>query len=385
MSINVKNIGVSGNTLLLTENGYKPISSLYKKIIKCWNGDDFTEAKIIRSKEITRLYKIEVNRAINILCSKNQEWLTVSRTIGYRNIKNAYKRSISNDLCLNDYLEKSYLKKPCIHGIRKYPIPWVNGFISADGWVGLKKSGNNRYPYATISIHDEDKKKLIDKFKYASKILNLKDNSKYYYHIMYRNDEFIKYITPKFTIPSIDYDILNRVEYLAGYLDGDGSIRPSNKLLKNHVLQSGKLHAQNIKVCSIENVFLLELLFLLNEIGIECRLIKERDLKFRHFTKYNEKREIIYEHDSYCKPVYSLIIGSHGGKLLCDKYNYNCYAGRVYFNTNAFVDDKLISTNKFKNPFISNIELTDYYDYLYTCVEPKNNLAVFNSLLLCTL
>lgn len=65
---------VTADTMILTSNGYHPIGDLTDKVVQIWNGDEFSEVKIMYTGD-KPIYQVELSNGIHIKCSENHKWL----------------------------------------------------------------------------------------------------------------------------------------------------------------------------------------------------------------------------------------------------------------------------------------------------------------------
>ena len=68
-TIKNSNLCVSPETMILTENGYYEIKSLENKLVKIWNGEKFSEVKVIKTGENQKLLKVTFSNGETLTCT----------------------------------------------------------------------------------------------------------------------------------------------------------------------------------------------------------------------------------------------------------------------------------------------------------------------------
>lgn len=77
MKSNQKNLGtirnsnlcVSGDTMILTENGYYPIEDLQNQHVRVWNGSEFSDVIVSQTGEDQKLVDVELDNGITLKCT----------------------------------------------------------------------------------------------------------------------------------------------------------------------------------------------------------------------------------------------------------------------------------------------------------------------------
>ncbi|MFM2395404.1 MAG: hypothetical protein RLZZ546_3387 [Bacteroidota bacterium] len=65
---------VTGDTLILTENGYFPIGNFAGQVINVWNGNTWTEV-LIENKGFKRIYEVFLSDGTTLKCSAKHKWI----------------------------------------------------------------------------------------------------------------------------------------------------------------------------------------------------------------------------------------------------------------------------------------------------------------------
>jgi ribonucleoside-diphosphate reductase alpha chain len=120
--IKSSNLCVHGNTLILTEEGYKPIKHLEDKVVKIWDTEKFIDAPVKKTNTNQQLLKIKTSDGCKLYCTKYHRFSIKSNNNII--IKEAKDLSIGDVLIPIDY--------PVIKGDSKYNIedPRSNKYFS---------------------------------------------------------------------------------------------------------------------------------------------------------------------------------------------------------------------------------------------------------------
>lgn len=281
IKVTTSNLCVTGDTKVLTkEFGYIPIDEVYGQTLECWNGKEWSKTELVQTSEGQSVLKVKLDNYIEVEATPYHKWYVMD---GYSKI--VEKRT--NELSEGDKLVKFDLE-PIPHGDKVLPLAYVNGFHSGDGTV-YKDTNNPR-----ISLHD-GKQVLLPRFSgyyntsytKTGRILNL----------MYKKDV----LEDKYYVPNNSVNIQDRLNWLAGYLDADGTLTNNNG-------------TESIQVVSTELKFLKDVLLLLQEIGIHSTISKSKEAGY---TKLPANDGTGTNKDYWCKAQYRLLIaGSELNKLL---------------------------------------------------------------------
>lgn len=279
--IDTSNLCVSGDTKILTKKyGYTHIKDVSGETLECWNGKEWSATKLFQTSEGQSVLDVKLSNSMNIKATPYHKWYVMDN----------YSRQVekrTHELIPGDKLIKFNLE-PIPHGNGVLPLAYVNGFHSGDGTV-YKKSNKPR-----ISLWDE-KQVLLPRFSgFYSKTIT-KDGRILNLH--YESDV----LKDKFYIPDSTINVQDRLNWLAGYIDADGTLTDNNE-------------AESIQVASIELPFLQGVLLLLQELGVHSTISKVREAGYRKLPLNDGTNGY---GDYWCKTMYRLIIaGSELNKLL---------------------------------------------------------------------
>lgn len=112
--MNIDNLCVSGDTLILTDNGYFSMQELNNKMVNIWNGTEYSLSRIYKSATPQPLYLVTTSDGCEIKCTSLHSFFILNNI----DKEYFYKKKV-NELKINDII------MPC-----KYPV--INGDSSKD-------------------------------------------------------------------------------------------------------------------------------------------------------------------------------------------------------------------------------------------------------------
>jgi ribonucleotide reductase beta subunit family protein with ferritin-like domain len=332
---------VTGNTKIMTDNGYYNIEDLEDKKVNIWNGKEFTEVEVKYTGDQS-IYKVTLSNGMELDCTSGHKWLI--RTGNQSHPENCKTERIeTKDLSEGAVITKYEL--PVIKDIvdpNDFLNPYMHGFFCGDGTYC------NKYPM--IYLYGE-KKNLLENFKYNTK--SERNNAIQFYITEYINK-------PKFEVP-INYSIDTKLRWLEGYADADGCINLNNTK-----------DATSIQINSINKQFLKDIQLMLTTLGINSNIKLQKKACKRLLPKNDGSGESAYYNckDCYvmyisCKSVNKLIELGFSPKrikiLYCERLNKR-------FDVSSLIKVKTIEK-------ISDNEKT------YCFNEPKEHTGIFNGIL----
>ena len=203
---------VAPYTKILTDKGYVNIVDFENKKVNVWNGKEFSDVKVIKTSESSRLFKVILNNGMELDCTDGHKWLI---RVG---------NQAHPETCKEERVFTKNLKKGDIVSNFDYPTvdvedpgtflnPYTHGFFCGDGGYC------NTYP--TIQIYDPKKKALLNHLETSS------------YSISNTSGRIQCYLTgkinkDKFYAP-LNYSIDTKLKWLAGLFDADGCVSKSEK------------------------------------------------------------------------------------------------------------------------------------------------------------
>lgn len=194
--IRATNPCVTGETEILTKQGYQPIANLVGKTVSVWNGFEWSKVKPKVTGENQEIIEFEFSDGSELDCTPYHTFVLK----GGKKVK-------AKDLRLGDKLAKHTF--PVIEGKKKVgkKIAYTQGFYAGDG-----QTGTNR-----IWLYDE-KIALLDRLSYSA--FSDQSASSGNRRLMVT---MAKEAKGKSFVPNARYTVEARLSWLAGLIDSDGS------------------------------------------------------------------------------------------------------------------------------------------------------------------
>jgi ribonucleoside-diphosphate reductase alpha chain len=326
---------VHGDTQLLTNKGYTSIGSLQDKEVTIWNGEEWSDVTVRKTGESQSLMKIGMKGYKDILCTDYHKFPVIKK------YSKKYKMVEAKDLKVGDRLLK--WDKPLIEGTTPLPLAYLNGFYTADGTYD-KASGKQ------VVYLCGDKQKLKPYISLELAVYENYNKKLNRYYAQYPSNTLYH----KYFVPSIQYTVESRLQWLAGVLDGDGCVdKVSGRLL----LASSRLE------------FLREVQMMVETLGCSATIKKVSDLKVRLFPDVAGKST----RPCICKESYALTIGSSSTKKL---WHLGLRCNRV-----KLIEPKFNKTDASQYMKVDNLAFDYTIADTYCLTEPKRNMMVVNGIL----
>lgn len=276
--IRMSNLCVSGDTEILTkEYGYIDILSVIDKDVHVWNGEEWSLTKPQQTSPMSDMVLVETDNVKSLKCTPYHKFYVVDE-----NYNTKEKRA--HELEIGDKLIKT--KFPVIEGSVELEDAYTNGFYTADG---TRISSN----IGLVYLYGE--KKSLESFitgEITSRTTQSTFSGEDRVTLRMRN------LKDKYFVPSILYTVKSRLDWLAGYLDGDGYVQTNN-------------NSQAIVVTSTNLTYLYEVRQMLETLGATGKII----------IGYPEGERLMpdgrggYKHYK-CKTTYRLCIGTNSVQKL---------------------------------------------------------------------
>ena len=325
------NLCVAPETMLLTSSGNIPIAELEGEKVDIWNGFEWSNVEVVKTGESKKLLNVKTTSGYELDCTPEHKFYVFT---GYRK---PYKEKRAHELVAGDKLMKFNL--PVVEGSRVLSNAYQNGFYSADGSLS---NGHSR-----IYLYHE-KRGLLEHFP---------DRRNHYVQEDQNREYFIyEGLEDKFFVPNSEYTIQSRLDWLAGFLDGDGCI-----------YRNGTNEA--ITGSSIEYNFLREVQLMLQTLGVSAKITKMVEEGYRLLPANDGTGEL---KEFWCQNSYRLLISS------CDSYKLLTLG--LNFNR---LKIKLRKPQRDAKQFVKVESVTDLgrVDDTYCFTEHKRNLGMFNGIL----
>lgn len=270
LDVKASNLCVTPDTPILTSIGYIPIGELEGQSVDIWNGEEWSKVDIIKTGTDQKVVKVITSSGQEIECTQYHKFY----------IQNEYgKKPVikrTHELQEGDKLLKFEL--PLIEGKKSLSKAYQNGFYSGDG---CNVKGKSRiYLYA-------DKIGLEHKFDLQQRYYQEDSNRVYGY------EEGLK---DKFFVPTCEYDVISRLDWLAGLSDADGTISRNGS-------------NESLQICSIHKEFLKEVQLMLQTLGITSKVTQCHEEGKRPLPLNDGSGQL---GDFDCQSTYRLLVSSSG-------------------------------------------------------------------------
>jgi len=333
---------VTGETKILTDNGYYMIKDLENKNVNVWNGEEFSQVEVKYTGD-QEIYKVSLSNGMDLDCSPGHKWLI--QKVNSKHPERCLCKEIETiDLKIDDIIERYITPFVEFTDPDEFLNPYIHGFFCGDG------SYCNNYP--TIYLYDK-KRDLLPYFKYDS--IQKSENPIKFYVTKYINKE-------KFVVP-INYSKDVRIQWLEGLLDADGCIN----------LNSTN-DSTSIQLSSINFRFLQEVQLLLTTLGVQTNI----KLNHKAEKRLMPKNDGTGDYDYYmCKDCYVLYITGKSVNKLID-------IGFSPKRLNVLYCERLNNTKEMTERIkITKIQKIFENESTYCFNEPKKHRGIFNGILTC--
>ncbi len=334
LDVKASNLCVAPETLILTKFGYLPIVELEDKTIDVWNGEEWSTTTIRKTGTNQELVKVITDSGQELECTQYHKFYIKDRSAEY---SNRIVEVSASELKRGDKLIKFEL--PVIDGELTLTNAYQNGFYSGDGC--LVKNNSRIYLYG-------EKRNLLNYFPNRRLHTIQDDYDREYFY--YDN------LKPKFYIPTSDYSIDSRVQWLAGLFDADGCV----------VNVNGSL---TLQLVSTNKEFLKELQLMLQTLGVTSKIKFAREQGLYKLPANDGSDEL---KDFQCNAQYRILLSGNGLLQLKE----------LGFNTNRLkIDGNIPNRNAERFIQIVDVEYNNRISDTYCFTEHKRHMGMFNGIL----
>lgn len=386
--IKSSNLCVAPETMILTEKGTFPIVTLANQVVKVWNGKEFSETTVVKTGEGQKLITVELSNGTSVECTEYHKFHIQPNFAKTKAIVVDAKDLVPGMKLIKFSLPSASVDSEWVVPETFNSVAYTHGLFCADGTYDKVSSKQERCAYTcvegknTCSRHLEhserggllftsqedgdtrccamykDKPKIylygekMDLLKHLTKLSVSdydEDNDKMTVYLRYDTD-------PKFKVPVNHPDITYKIQWLMGYSDGDGCI-------------TNNAGCQSLQLASIHKEFLVNILYMLQSIGVESKVLLMKDAGETVLPdgKGGTKK---YK----CKAIYRLIVASAALSLLV----------RLGFDPKRLKVATDHKTNRSSTHFTKVVSVTDEgrVSDTYCFNELKEHKGVFNGNLL---
>ena len=245
------NLCVAGDTKILTSTGYHPIKDLEGQQVSVWNGIEFSDTIVHKTGINQKLLTVSFDNGVSLRCTPYHKFYVETGTRPAD--KSRFVEIRAEDLEAGDKIIRFDL--PTIANgtsSRSAKEAYTAGFFSADGYYDTSAIAINTNK---ISVKRDDKREAIQK---RAIVIKAWDNE---------NEMRTTYVIPsnikKFDVP-INSSVDDKMNWLAGFLDGDGCVIEYQGI-------------KNIQAVSTNKKFLVDIMLMLQTLGISIGIYKCRE------------------------------------------------------------------------------------------------------------
>lgn len=322
-------------TKILTKDGYKEIVSCLGTQ-EVWNGKEWSQVEVKKTGSNSEILKVSTTGG-SLECTPYHKFYI---QVGSPNRGGKVIEKRAYELCEGDRLIKFDL--PTINGNKILPFPYENGFYTGDGCLSSKP---------LIYLY-HGKQELLSKFNNLDKVSVIKNTSENRTVIRVQNNQ----LQTKYFVPSSEYTIKSRLDWLAGLLDADGCV-------------TNNRGTQSIQITQVNTEFLTDVSLMLQELGVHSKVVVASNCGMKSLPKNDKSGG---KKDYYCKPTKRLLIAETGLQKLLS-LGLELFRLKVVKRT----------PNRDAKAFIKvlNVENQGRISDTYCFTEEKRHMGMFNGIL----
>lgn len=277
---------VSGDTTVLTKLGQKPIQDLVGQDIEIWNGFEWSLVNPFQTRKDTDLYKVEIEGGYSLTCTPDHRWFI-------QNDRSKLESQVeTQNLKAGDKLAKWTL--PTVDGSASFPFAYTSGFFTGDGSYSQSKPKYSNCKqrkeirlYGTNNSKHQCLEKLHIKAGCSVRACQEEKGLR-----LYVDDR----VADKFVVPTSDCKLEDKLNWLAGYFDADGSSQGSLCSINLECLRQVQVMAQSVGLFSRlvvrERLEPSSTLYTLLFSSVELSILNDYTCRVK-FNKKTEKRQYL--------------------------------------------------------------------------------------------
>jgi ribonucleotide reductase alpha subunit len=314
---------VSGNTEILTRNGYERIDSVVDTEVEVWNGFEWSKVTPKVTGTNQEMLTITFNNGISLECTKYHKFHIATNYTGGVKIIEAKDLEPGMKLIKHEF--------PIIEHGKVLENAYTQGFVSAEGM--------DNYKFCWVY---EPKKMCIERLKENASRISEESFGRVSVH-------FKAALLPKNFVP-FEYNLKSKLDWLSGLFDGDGC----------------ELKEGGLQLTSIDKQFLLNVQKLLSTVGVSSKVVAGMKAGLRSLPDGKGEHK-----DFNCQEAYRILVGSVQMQNL-KKLGLSCE--RLKF-------DK--SPQRDASQFVSVVDVVDsgVAEKVYCFNEPKNHTGIFGGVI----
>lgn len=329
--IHCANLCVAPETEILTDAGYVEIKSKAGEFVNVWNGQEWSEVQVVKTGEDQKLVTVVLDNGLDLDCTLYHKWYIVD------DYGQPAREVRTHELKPGDKLIK--FDFPVVEGLAEDHMAYQHGFYCGDGCD--TPQGQRVYLYGS-------KMALQSRFPQITKWIVQKNLNRAYGHMPAMNE--------KYWVPNAQFTKQTRLEWLAGYLDADGT-----------VCRNGDNESIQVKSTNFE--FIKKVQLMLSTLGVSSK-VKQVEVQRTVLMPANngteEKKEYV------ANPAWRLTINSIETQKLLE----------LGLKTSR-LEIEVRRPQRSAAQFVKVVGVSDFgrTDDTYCFTEPKRHMGVFNGIL----
>lgn len=313
---------VRGDTLILTKDGYNAIQNLVDKEVEVWNGKEWSRVTPRQTGENMPMLKVTFSDGSSVDCTPYHKWILANG-----------ERVKAEDLTVGTKLAK-------------FKLPVV------DSGVNIDETGHSMYTQGVYAGDGTTGRRSICLYEGKKHLINYIDCD----HVSHHETKDIVLVPkgellPKYYVPCTGATVQNRLDFLAGLIDTDGSRNSADG---------------SVSITSINKVFLNDVKLMLTTLGVRSTLALNK-AECDKLMPDGHGGQKTYS----CKSCYRLTIAA----WYVDKLN------KLGLHTHRV--DTECNPNRDASRFVTVVSIaeTDMADKVYCMTEPKRHTFIANGML----
>lgn len=317
-----RNACVPAGTEVLTRGGYAPIEDLVGKSTAVWNGFEWSEVVPAVTGREQNLVNVSLSSGRSLVCTTNHEFVVVLDYFG-----NTEKVAAEN---LEPGMKMLKASFPVVETGEDVSWAYTQGFISADGMDD----------YDFFAVYEP-------KFCVLPR-LSIKEHAK---DLTGLNRITVRptFVKAAKTFVPFGWSVKSRLDWLAGYLDGDGTV----------------LNEGGIQAASVDRGFLLRLQKMLTTLGVDSKVVFGNSAGIRSLP---DGKGGMAKYD--CQETHRVCLGSQAVQRLVS-LGLRCERLKLDFAPNR-------DASRFA--VVVDVSPAGKADAVYCFTEPKRNLGCFEGI-----
>jgi ribonucleoside-diphosphate reductase alpha chain len=385
-TIKNSNLCVVGETLILTDRGFREIKDVENQDVNIWNGENFSMSKIVKTGENQKIIKVVFNDGTELECTEYHKFYIQSKYFKNKLKCDILKSKNIKKIDAKD-LEKGMKLVKCDYPIIEhydeneeelFKYAYTSGFHTGDGTYDIVNDDNSRKctnktlenscvcgkhkifykkdvitdicigiankKLPIVSLYGE-KQQLLEYLHYYSFGKITKDNK---LNVLLYDD-----IPPKYSVP-MNCSVKTKLEWLAGLCDSDGTLLNS-------------FNVQSIQISSINKDFLMKIMLMLQTLGSKSKVSIMHTEMERELPDGNGGKKLYH-----CKTCYRLMINGTSLNNLV----------KLGFEPKRLILNKTLENKQNPSQFVEVVEVIDENKFAdtYCFNEPLRNAGIFNGI-----